>query len=146
MFKNFNFMLLIFDKIQMKFSNKKKQYRDRWYKATFSFIWSENCNLVRETEIEISCSDSLWVSSTFSNWTITIYLDTYFFFGFKPMCFFLLILVVDGRAPLIFCNQIITTIKVIPDRAQSFLLKNFWYLWSILFVKSTKNFGKISED
>ena len=61
---------------------------------------------------------------------------------FLKLYFLFLRLVVDGRIPLIFCNQIITTIKVIPDRAQSFLLKNFWYLLSILFVKLTK----ISEE
>ena len=44
---------------------------------------------------------------------------------FLNLYFLFLRLEVDGRIPLIFCNQIITTIKVIPDRAQSFLLKTF---------------------
>ena len=47
---------------------------------------------------------------------------------FINLYFLFLRLVVDGRIPLIFCNQIITTIKVIPGRAQSFLLETFWYL------------------
>ena len=51
---------------------------------------------------------------------------------------FFRLVVVDGRIPLIFCNQIITTIKVIPDRAQSFLLKTFWYFCFILFLTLLK--------
>ena len=48
--------------------------------------------------------------------------------------------------PLIFCNQIITTIKVIPDTDQSSLLKTFWYLLCLIqiLISIKSSAGQIS--